>query len=84
MQLILFKQLALFGTLPIATIGNIMQSDRSMCTIQFTDENQKARAFYELVHSKAQFSGIGKNTFVISRKDCKRLESKNIKYNKLD
>lgn len=51
-----------------------------MCTIKFDNENQKARAFYELVHSKAQFNGIGKNTFVISEEDCKRLESKHIKY----
>ncbi len=50
------------------------------CTISFADEREKARAFYELVHSKAQFSGIGKNTFVISKKDCERLRTKHIKY----
>ena len=61
-----------------------MQSDSSMVTIQFEDENQKARAFYELVHSKAQFSGIGKDIFVVSAKDCKRLANKNIRYRKLD
>lgn len=61
-----------------------MQSDRSMCTIRFNSENEKARAFYELVHSKAQFSGIGKNTFVISEKDCKRLRTKHIRYQKLE
>jgi hypothetical protein len=55
-----------------------------MCTVRFTDENQKARAFYELVHSNAQFSGIGKDTFVISAKDCKKLANKNIRYQKLD
>ena len=50
------------------------------CTISFNDEEEKAKAFYELIHSKAQFSGIGKNTFVISKKDCKRLKTKHIKY----
>lgn len=60
-----------------------MQSDRSVCTIRFTDENQQARAFYELVHSKAQFSGVGKNTFVVSEKDCKRLDNKKIKYERV-
>jgi hypothetical protein len=65
-------------------IGPRMQSDSSMITIQFEDKDQKARAFYELVHSKAQFSGIGKDTFVVSAKDCKRLANKNIRYKKLD
>jgi len=55
-----------------------------MCTIRFTNQSEKARAFYELVHSKAQFNGIGKNTFVISEKDCRRLESKNIRYEKVE
>ena len=50
------------------------------CTISFSDQKEKARAFYELVHSKAQFSGIGKDTFVVSKKDCKRLRTKHIKY----
>jgi hypothetical protein len=50
------------------------------CTISFSDEKEKARAFYELVHSRAQFSGIGKNTFVVSKKDCERLRTKHIKY----
>jgi len=55
-----------------------MRSDT--CTISFNDEEEKAKAFYELIHSKARFSGIGKNTFVISKKDCKRLRTKHIKY----
>ncbi len=53
---------------------------KQTCTISFSDEKEKARAFYELVHSKAQFSGIGKDTFVVSMKDCKRLRTKHIKY----
>jgi hypothetical protein len=59
-----------------------MQSN-SMCTIRFASQGDKARAFYELVHSKAQFSGIGKDTFVISEKDCRRLMKKNISYEKV-
>jgi hypothetical protein len=50
------------------------------CTISFRDEGEKAKAFYELIHSNTQFSGIGKDTFVISKKDCKRLKNKHIKY----
>jgi hypothetical protein len=41
---------------------------------------KRLRAFYELVHSKAEFSGIGKDTFVVSKKDCERLRTKHIKY----
>jgi len=50
------------------------------CTISFRDEEEKAKAFYELIHSRAQFSGIGKNTFVVTKKDCRMLKSKHIKY----
>ena len=50
------------------------------CTISFANEDEKARAFYELIHSKAQFSGIDKDTIVIQRKDCALLKNKNIKY----
>ena len=53
------------------------------CTITFNDEGEKAKAFYELIHSSAQFSGIGKDTFVISKKDCERLRTKHIKYEML-
>lgn len=50
------------------------------CTVSFRDEGEKAKAFYELIHSRAQFSGIGKDTFVITKKDCRMLKSKHIKY----
>lgn len=53
------------------------------CTISFSDEREKAKAFYELIHSGAQFNGIGKNTLVISKKDCERLRTKHIKYEKI-
>ena len=60
-----------------------MVSGRGTCTIRFTDKSEKDRAFYELIHSKKQFSGIDKNTLVIQEKDCVYLESKNIKYEKI-
>jgi hypothetical protein len=58
-----------------------MSSSAGTCTIHFTSDDEKARAFYELVHSKARFSGIGKDTLVVQKKDCTLLKSKNIKYN---
>lgn len=60
-----------------------MKSDRGTCTIHFTDKSEKDKAFYELIHSKAQFSGVGKDTLVIQEKDCRFLESKDIKYEKI-
>jgi len=57
-----------------------MASNHETCTIDFHNKDEKAKAFYELIHSKSQFSGIGKNTLVIQKKDCKLLKSKNIKY----
>ncbi|MGI0045745.1 MAG: hypothetical protein ACREBB_00965 [Nitrosotalea sp.] len=57
---------------------------RKTCIISFDNKAEQARAFYELVHSKAQFSGIGKNTIVIQKTDCKLLESKNIKYKTIE
>lgn len=53
-------------------------------TITFKDEAEKAKAFYELIHSRAQFRGIDKNTFVISNKDCQTLKDKRIKYYEID
>lgn len=50
------------------------------CEIRFTSDAEKAKAFYELAHSKAQFTGIDKDTLVIGKKICSLLESKNIKY----
>ncbi|MGI0018996.1 MAG: hypothetical protein ACREAY_00840 [Nitrososphaera sp.] len=55
-------------------------SETGMRTITFKDEGEKARAFYELIHSKAQFQGIDKNTLILSRKDCQTLKKKHIKY----
>jgi hypothetical protein len=57
-----------------------MTSSHGTCTISFRTEGEKAKAFYELIHSKSQFSGIGKNTLVVQKKDCKLLKNKNIKY----
>jgi hypothetical protein len=58
-----------------------MSSNAETCTINFTSDDEKAKAFYELVHSKARFSGIGKDTLVVQKKDCTLLKNKNIKYN---
>ena len=57
-----------------------MSSSIETCTINFPNEDEKAKAFYELIHSKAQFSGIEKNTIVVQKKDCILLKNKNIKY----
>jgi CRISPR/Cas system-associated protein Csm6 len=57
--------------------------NRDTCIIRFKDESEKAKAFYELVRSKAKFSGVEKDTLVIHKKDCELLESKNIIYQKL-
>ncbi|MGH9909152.1 MAG: hypothetical protein ACRD32_00780 [Nitrososphaerales archaeon] len=57
-----------------------MASKSDTCTISFSDEEEKAKAFYVLIHSRAPFSGIDKNTFVITKKDCNMLKSKHIKY----
>lgn len=65
-------------------IDSEMQSKNSTCIIKFDNDSETARAFYELVHSKAQFSGIAKDTFVISKKDCARLTKKHIHYQRLD
>lgn len=53
-------------------------------TITFKDEDEKAKAFFELIHSGASFRGIGKNKFVVSDKDCKTLKTKRIKYYEID
>lgn len=65
------------------TYNNRMSTRDATCTIAFTDEEEKARAFYALIHSGAQFSGVGKDTFVVARKDCRMLKSKNIKYREI-
>ncbi len=58
--------------------------DVGTCVIKFEDPAEKAKAFFELVHSRANFNGIGKDTLVIKKTDCDVLESKNIKYKHLD
>jgi len=58
----------------------VMATGNGTCTINFDDDKEKAKAFYELIHSKSQFNGIGKNTIVVQKKDCKLLKSKNIKF----
>ena len=58
-------------------------TDHGTCTIHFTDESEKAKAFYELIHSKAQFSGVDKNTLIINKKDRTMLKSKNIIYQEI-
>ena len=60
-----------------------MATKSGTCTIAFADEEQKAKAFYALIHSGAQFSGVGKNAFVVARKDCHVLKSKNIRYREI-
>lgn len=60
-----------------------MGTKTGTCTIAFSDDGQKAKAFYALIHSGAQFSGIGKNTFVIAKKDCRMLKNKNIRYREI-
>ena len=59
-------------------------AEHDTLTITFADEGEKAKAFFELIHSRAQFRGIGRNTFVVSKKDCKTLKDKRIKYYKID
>ncbi|MCV0366134.1 MAG: hypothetical protein K5798_02570 [Nitrosopumilus sp.] len=58
-------------------------AESNTCTIHFTDESEKAKAFYELIHAKAQFSGIDKSTLVINKQDCAMLKSKNIDYQEI-
>ena len=60
------------------SIGN---TGKKLVRVDFTKyQAEKPKAFYALVHAKSQFSGIGKNTLIIQKKDCKLLKSKNIKY----
>lgn len=61
-----------------------MASERDTRKIAFKNEEEKSRAFYELVHSRARFKGIGKNAFVVSKKDCQVLKEKDIAFYELD
>ena len=56
----------------------------NVCTIGFDDQKEKARAFFELVHSRTSFSGIGKDALVVTKDACDLLESKDIKFKHLD
>ena len=58
-------------------------TDLETCTIHFTDESEQAKAFNHLIHSKASFSGIEKNTITIKKSDCITLRSKNIRYQEI-
>jgi len=56
-------------------------ASKAFVKVDFTKyQDQKAKAFYALIHAKSQFSGIGKNILIMQKKDCKLLKSKNIKY----
>ena len=54
--------------------------DSGLCTIHFKDEAEQAKAFNYLIHSKASFSGVEKNTITIRKSDCVELKNKNIRY----
>ena len=58
-------------------------TESGTCTIHFTDESEQAKAFNHLVHSKAHFSGVEKNTIIIKKSDCVALKSKNIHYEEI-
>lgn len=58
-------------------------TDLETCTIHFTDESEQAKAFNHLIHSKASFSGVDKNTITIKKSDCALLKSKNIHYKEI-
>lgn len=56
-------------------------SSKAYVKVDFTKyPDQKAKAFYILIHARTQFSGIGKNILIMQKKDCKLLKTKNIKY----
>ena len=59
---------------------DVTDKDVSMCTIHFTDESEQAKAFNHLIHSRASFSGVEKNTITIRKSDCLELKNKNIRY----
>jgi len=58
-------------------------TESGTCTIRFTDESEQAKAFNHLVHSKAIFSGVDKNTITIKKSDCIVLKSKDIHYEEI-
>ncbi len=58
-------------------------TDSGFCTIHFTDESEQAKAFNHLIHSKASFSGVEKNTITVRKSDCAVLKSNNIRYEEI-
>lgn len=59
-----------------------MEADRRV--ISFETPDDKARGFYELIHSRASFTGVGKNKFIVAKKECDFLKTKNIKYRQIE
>lgn len=57
--------------------------DSGLRAIYFTDESEQAKAFNYLIHSKASFSGVEKNTITIRKSDCLELKNKNICYEEI-
>jgi hypothetical protein len=56
-------------------------TESGTCAIRFDDDSEKARDFYEINTFQGTIQrGIGKDTIVISKKDCAVLESENIIY----
>ena len=76
--------LALIKTVVLTNGRATMTSGDGTCTIKFDDPAEKAKACFELVHSRANFSGMGKDVLVIRKSDCDFLKSKDIKYKHLD
>jgi len=62
---------------------DLANKDVSVCTIRFVNESDQARAFNYLIHSKASFSGVEKNTITIRKSDCTELKNKNIHYEEI-
>jgi hypothetical protein len=60
-----------------------IENDLSICKIRFTDESEQAKAFNHLIHSKASFSGVEKNTITIRKSNCVGLKNNNIHYEEI-
>ena len=61
---------------------NVVDKD-TMCTIHFSDEFEQAKAFNYLIHSRASFSGVEKNTITVRKSDCIEIKNKNIHYDEI-
>jgi hypothetical protein len=62
---------------------DVTDNEFGICTIRFADESEQAKAFNHLIHSKASFSGVEKNTITIRKSDCVELKNKNIRYEEI-